>query len=100
MTDKIKQLEDALEFLDDNAQNFERDEWECVQTAKQALQQSLSIAKGKKVAVPVDASEEMCRAGESCDGGSSTERWLGDDYTPENVELIYKAMIERSQNDE
>ena len=43
--------------------------------------------------VPREPTEAMCRAGESCEGSSSDMPFIGGSYTPENVELIYKAMI-------
>jgi hypothetical protein len=42
--------------------------------------------------VPVEPTEEMCRAAESCKYASSSKPWLGG-YTPENVEGIYKTML-------
>lgn len=40
-----------------------------------------------------EPSEGMCRAGEESDGGSSDEPYFDGLYTPENVEIIFKEMI-------
>lgn len=51
------------------------------------------------VLVPKEPTERMCRAGEECEGGSTSTPWLDGEYTPENVELIYKAMISAAQGE-
>jgi hypothetical protein len=51
----------------------------------------MKIPEGWKL-VPVEPTEEMCRAAESCKYASSSKQWLGG-YTPENVEGIYKTML-------
>jgi hypothetical protein len=51
----------------------------------------MNLPEGWKL-VPVEPTEEMCRAAESCKYASSSEQWLGG-YTPENVEGIYKTML-------
>lgn len=48
------------------------------------------------VIVPKEPTEQMCRAGEECDGSSNSGPWLDGGYKPENVELIFKAMISAS----
>lgn len=41
-----------------------------------------------------EPTEAMCRTGESSKGASSPESWVDGSYTPENVELIWKDMID------
>lgn len=44
--------------------------------------------------LPLEPTEEMCRAGEAGPGGSSSKPWIGGEYTPENVEQLYKDMVD------
>lgn len=54
------------------------------------------MADAPYVIVPKEPTEQMCRAGEECDGSSNSGPWLDGGYKPENVELIFKTMISAS----
>jgi hypothetical protein len=40
-----------------------------------------------------EVSEEMCRIAEDCEGSSTEGEYLGMPWIPENVEIIFKAMV-------
>lgn len=43
--------------------------------------------------VPIEPTEEMCRSAEDCKHASSFDKWFDGEYTPENVEGLYKTML-------
>lgn len=59
-----------------------------------------ALSEAGYAVVPRAATEAMCRAGESCDGSSGFGPWLDGDYEPENVELIWRAMIQSAEEGE
>lgn len=78
---------DAKHCTDTDRDDYRIAAEECIVAYLSALE-----AAGFRV-VPVEPTEEMCRAGENSVGGSSSAIWIGNSYMPENVELIYKDMI-------
>ena len=90
MSDMVEKVARAI---DPEAFDLPRD------TRGAAQKWRLRTAKARKLArAAIEAmrepTEAMCRTGESSKGASSPESWVDGSYTPENVELIWKDMID------
>lgn len=71
-----------------------------LQTMLKYQKQIEMLERGDFVLVPKYPTEAMCRAGESSSGSSNDTPFLGEPWTPENVELIYKDMIKTAQEEQ
>lgn len=85
----------ALEFLDNNGQNFEREEWGAIQTIRELLNAQLEAAEpvGNKA---LDALDVLCR---KVDGYKNAKDILRQTLSTQSVDvdlLVIEAVIDRA----